>query len=220
MTSWHLNTDRPYYTRHPEPADWGRGFFNSLDGMDLDNATLRRALAVHEAGHAALCFAFGVPVVLMHLSEDLGRTGPGFEPLACVRTAPSGWRISYMAYAALCAAGERAQDRWLREMGLWTPKRAWAAERAAMEDRRMAAAALKDNCRRVLHYGDNRSTGSVYYGTVQTVADSALSHLWDRVLRLAAALDDHGHLTGHEAARYAGMTTVAVPYEGPGAVAA
>ncbi|MFD7235070.1 hypothetical protein ACFWAT_07140 [Streptomyces syringium] len=214
MTAWHLNSDRALFTRHPEPKAWVTGA-SLYDCLDFPDATLRRSIAVHEAGHAVLCMAFGIPVAEIRIRDDLGRT-PGEGGAAWVKTGLN-WRVSYMRYVAMCAAGERAQDRWMREMGLWTPQRAWAAERGAGDDRDQVGEALR-TCGMDLHFGANRP--GVQYSTIQAVADSALSHLWDRLLRLAEAIDNHGHLTGREAARHADLTYVAVPCEGTEEVAA
>jgi hypothetical protein len=42
-----------------------------------------------------------------------------------------GWRGVILALAA----AERAQDRWLRETGRWTPELAWVTERLSVHDR-------------------------------------------------------------------------------------
>ncbi|MEU2873779.1 hypothetical protein ABZ769_32020 [Streptomyces olivoreticuli] len=214
MTPWHLNSDQHLYTRHPEPEDWSQGDTFLYEYLDFSDATLRRFIAVHEAGHAVLDMAFGIPVAEIHLCDDLGKT-PGTrsdelpDAAAWVKTGGQ-WSVSYMRYAAMCAAGERAQDRWLRENGLWTQERAWVCERGASSDREQIEGSLRTHCRKELHFNPTAAFG-VQYRTVQAVADSALSHLWDRLLRLAAAVDEHGHLTGRQAARYADMTCVAIP---------
>ncbi|MEU2873488.1 hypothetical protein ABZ769_30525 [Streptomyces olivoreticuli] len=214
MTSWHLNSDQHLYTRHPEPQDWTTSGTSLYGYLDFPDATLRRFIAVHEAGHAVLDMAFGIPVAEIHLCEDLGKT-PGTRsdelPNAAAWVKNGGqWSVSYMRYAAMCAAGERAQDRWLRENGLWNRERAWACERGASSDREQIEQQLRACCRKELHFNPSPAPG-VQYRTVQAVADSALSHLWDRALRLAAAVDEHGHLTGRQAARYADLTYVAIP---------
>ncbi|MFI1183373.1 hypothetical protein ACH4UT_28025 [Streptomyces sp. NPDC020799] len=214
MMPWHLNSDQHLYTRHPEPQDWSRGETFLYEYMDFSDATLRRAIAVHEAGHAVLDMAFGIPVAEIHLCEDLGRysgatRGDGTPDAAAWVKTGGEWRVSYMRYAAMCAAGERAQDRWMHETGLWTRERAWACERTAGNDREQIEQQLR-TCRREVHFSPSPAPG-VQYRTVQAVADSALSHLWDRTLRLAAAVDEHGHLTGRQAARCADLTYVAIP---------
>ncbi|MEU1779253.1 hypothetical protein ABZ545_07155 [Streptomyces abikoensis] len=207
MSTWHLNSDQPLYTRQPEPEEWTRGTSASgFSFLRFDAATLRRSVAVHEAGHAILDFASGIPVVEIHLCDDLGKV-PGEGGAAWVKCG-SGWTVPCMSYLAMCAAGERALDRWMREEGLWTPDRAWVAERASTEDRRMADHAVRTSMGMELIYGPGIG---IDYADVQAAADTDLDPLWDRVLRLAAAVDEHGHLTGREAARYAGMTDVAVP---------
>ncbi|MCD9144363.1 hypothetical protein [Streptomyces albireticuli] len=219
MTTWYLNSDQsdgqPVFTRYPEPRAWAEGV-GLYECLGFEDAVLRRAIAVHEAGHAVLCMAFGIPVVEICVREDLGKTS-GEGGAAWVRTGDY-WDVSYMRYAAMCAAGERAQDRWMRETGLWTPQRAWAVERTAGSDRDVLAQALRTVCGTELRFGASRP--GVQYGTVQAVADSALSHLWDRLLCLAEALDDRGHLSGHAAARDAGLSYVAVPCEESEGVAA
>ncbi|MEV8100536.1 hypothetical protein [Kitasatospora sp. NPDC085879] len=68
------------------------------------------------------------------------------------------------------AGGERAQDRWLREAGLWTPDRAAAVELAAYGDR----AWLQDR---------PRSCPDLM--ALHDMADDALDQVWER---LTAAL--------------------------------
>ncbi|MEH6374577.1 hypothetical protein V7793_09600 [Streptomyces sp. KLMMK] len=201
--TWHLNSDR-FYTRHPEPDVGPGGTYYGI--ADLRDADLRRSLAVHEAGHAVLAFACGIPVVEICLSGDLGK-GMGSGPAAWVQWGGS-WSVSCARYFAMCAAGERSQDRWMQEEGLWTPERAWVVERTAGTDRQKVAEALQD-LGMTLHYGHTPDAG-MDYATVTAAADAALHHLWDRVLSVAAALDDHGHLTGRQAARHARLTHVAV----------
>ncbi|MFI1183342.1 hypothetical protein ACH4UT_27860 [Streptomyces sp. NPDC020799] len=213
MTTWHLNSDQPLYTRHPEPREWTSAY----GVLAFDDATLRRSIAVHEAGHAVLNFAFGIPVEEIRLFEDLGK-GAGERPAAWVRTAGQ-WSVPYVRYVAMCAAGERALDRWMRETGLWSPERAWVAERSATDDRKCVVETLRTHMNRAVTFG-GRIPGALDYATVQAAADAALARLWGRVLRLAAAVDEHGVLTGRQAAGHARMTHLAIPCDASGAVAA
>lgn len=201
--SWYTNSDR-YVTRHPEPVSAASATYYEV--ADLRDADLRRSIAVHEAGHAVLGFAFGIPVAAICVREDLGRAGEG--PSAWVQWGKS-WDVPWRRYITMCAAGERAEDRRLREEGLWTPERAWVAERTAESDRQCVVDALRADCGMTLSYGDD-PVGDIDYGTVTAAADAALHHLWDRVLSLAAALDQWGCLTGRQAAQAARMTHIAI----------
>ncbi|SPE51870.1 hypothetical protein SNS2_1544 [Streptomyces netropsis] len=212
MNAWHLNTDQPVYTRQPEPRAWvHREVTSGFQLLAFSDTTLRHSIAVHEAAHAVLDFAFGIPVVEICVCDDLGAgaDGEGGGAAGWVRNGGQ-WRVPDVHYFAMCAAGERAQDRWLRETGLWTPERAWVEERAADSDRQQVAHALRHSRNKELTFG-RTAAGAMDYATVQAAADAALAPLWDRVLRLAAAVDDHGHLTGRQAARHAGMTYLAIP---------
>ncbi|MFI1968237.1 hypothetical protein BLA24_20410 [Streptomyces cinnamoneus] len=220
MSEWFLNSDRPLYTRQPEPRDWWTGVAESFYSfLDFSDAMLRRSLAVHEAGHAVLNMAFGIPIAEIGVRDDLGKVpSDGFA--AWVRTCGN-WSVPYVRYLAMCAAGERAQERWMRELGLWTPERAWVVERCASSDRELVADSLRTARGMELHFGDGNGTaGGMHYATIQTAADSALAHLWDQVLHLAAAVDEHGRLTGRQAAHHADMTGVAIPCDEHEAVAA
>ncbi|GAA0426464.1 hypothetical protein [Streptomyces luteireticuli] len=203
MNTWHLNSDKPVYTRHPEPQSWN----STYAVLDFPDPVLRRFIAVHEAGHAVLYLASGIPVGEVHLCNDLGK-GPGEGGAAWVK--PGGnFSVPYAQYIAMCVAGERAQNRSLHEQGLWTPDRAWAVERLAADDRDKVAEALRFCNRGDLGFGHSPASG-LDLAVVHRAADAALSHLWDRVLRLAEAVDEHGHLTGDQAARYADLAYVAL----------
>ncbi|MCF3104504.1 hypothetical protein IPZ58_23335 [Streptomyces roseoverticillatus] len=119
------------------------------------------------------------------------------------------WDVPWPRCITMCAAGERAEDRRLREEGLWTPERAWVAERTAASDRQRVVEVLRADRGMTLSYG-HAPAGHFNYATVMAAADAALHHLWDRVLSLAAALDQRGQLTGRQAARAAQMTHVAI----------
>lgn len=206
MNAWHhdgSDTDRfrePLYTRYAPPRRWRQGA-SLYSILNLDDVQLRRSIAVHEAGHAVLDLAYGIPVEEAQITEELGK-GPGDGPAAWVKTCGE-WSVPYMRYAAMCAAGERAQDRWMREQSLWSPERAWCAERTATQDRDQAVEALK-HCDMPVRFAHPTGPG-VHYRAIQDVADAALDHLWPRVLRVAEALDDAGHLTGAHIAHHAGM---------------
>ncbi|MFF2923089.1 hypothetical protein ACFVTP_11915 [Streptomyces celluloflavus] len=204
MSEWHLNSDQPLYTRHAEPASWQAGR-NLYDILAFDDALLRRTIAVHEAAHAVMHFAFGIPVEEIRIADALGKdTGPG----GWVKSTGA-WSVPYMRYLTMCAAGERAQDRWMREQGLWTPERAWVCERTATEDRNQAARSARD-CGLQLHFGTGPARDGLHYRAVQDTAEAALAPLWDRVMNLAAAADTHGRLSGHAAAGHARLAHTAI----------
>lgn len=90
-------------------------------------------------------------------------------------------------------AGERAQDRWLREGGLWTPSLGALAELGAAHDRAYVFAC---DPRPRPGFGD----GDVDYSVLHDLADEALDAVWKKVAMALPILVERGRMTGDELA--------------------
>jgi hypothetical protein len=194
--TWHSGIEinhEPYPTRNHAP-DCGANsdaYLGSLTYAQRD--TMR---AVHEAAHAVAVLACGghLHSARMTITAELRPGEPsdegtvGGQVLGC--NVPDG-----RALAVFTGAGERAEDRWLRESGLWTPTRAAGVELGAYSDRR---ALLLDNP----HIGFG--TGQDYV-SVHDLADHFLGEHWSLVLAVADALAFRLRLDGEEVAFLAGL---------------
>ncbi|QKZ20323.1 hypothetical protein [Streptomyces chartreusis] len=165
----------------------------TTDVLDLPEEQRLRLTAMHEAGHAALWHQAGVRLdkVLVRTAteaEQLGVRAAGQTIVGAKATIRLGDAL------AVAAAGERAEDRWLRESGLWTKARAWVIERHAARDRLHACYSAQD-AHAQLTFGER--TGHPYdYTTIQADADAWLDVVWDGVRRLADALVHHREVDG------------------------
>ena len=109
-----------YPTRHPVP-DWADNSDDLLSALTDEQRDHMRA--VHEAAHAVMALAAGgyVHAARIRRTTDLRATADrltgglqvGGHALAC--NVSDG-----QAFVVLMGAGERAEDLWLRETGLWT----------------------------------------------------------------------------------------------------
>jgi hypothetical protein len=95
---------------------------------------------------------------------------------------------------AYCAAGERADDRWLREEGLWTPRRAVCTEVGAQGDRQTLLAFSPH-----VGFGDKE----VHYRAIHDLADEVIEEYWVQITTLAAVLVERIRLDGNEIASLA-----------------
>lgn len=95
------------------------------------------------------------------------------------------------------AAGERANDRWLREQSLWTPLAALITEVCADGDRDEITAAHP-----YIGFG---ASAALDYGVLHTAADQLLDTYWPQITAVAEALADRQHMTGDEIAARADM---------------
>jgi hypothetical protein len=186
--SWHYLPDAGIHTRHPTPNL--PGTFTPNDALNLDPTQERRSIAAHEAGHAAAYLAHGIKFIDITIG-GLGPDENGITPAARVRPLPT-FRATDEQVLQVLAAGERAQDRWLREQGLWTPTRAWAVEVTAGHDR-------GEMKRHGLDYDTSDLT------SLHAETDALLDRLWPSVIRLGDALDRHGHLTYEQAVEAAAV---------------
>ncbi|MFJ7908222.1 hypothetical protein [Kitasatospora sp. NPDC096204] len=199
-STWHRDPAFGMVTRHPMPTVALHTTTYRI--LDLPDALLREEIAVHEAGHAVLALHLGMRFTVVAVDDDLGHgpdTPSGRIEVPGVLTAPA---ADVMLFAA---AGERAEDRWLREAGLWTPARAWVVEILAEGDRD----AIAEYARRLhpngLTYGVSDDP-SRDLAALHDQADALLDTLWDRVTALTATLTQRGRLTEEQAAEAAGFS--------------
>jgi hypothetical protein len=179
--------------------------------MDFDRGTERQAVAVHEAGHAAVALQFGLHLPSVTLIDPIELRACGHLKEiegALDNVLLDGATIGEMM--TVLAAGERAEDRWLRETGLWTVTRAFFAERSAFADRDVARVHLAG-------YGQGLRFGASSVGAPDAadwwrasgLADAALHGIWDKVLLLANRIAEAGALSGDDAAAVCGMANPA-----------
>ncbi|KJY38133.1 hypothetical protein [Streptomyces sp. NRRL S-495] len=201
-SAWHWNRDFGLYTRQPAPRPDRPTTASRI--LNLPDPLLREAVATHEAGHAVLALHLGARLTSVSVADDHGR-GPGAP-------GPAG-RVDYEPDTAepvrsillAGAAGERAQDRWLRQADLWTEDRAWVVEILADQDRAVIERTVR------LAHPDGPTYGvsddpAVDLAALHDHVDVWLHDLWDQVMALAAALNRRGTLTGAQAAAVIGLT--------------
>lgn len=186
---WAVNRDG-IPTRHPEPACWGR-VTTTTEVLALDSEQSLLMSATHEAGHAALWASMGVPLArvwVRTVAEAVAAEGSG-SAAGGVVAGGSSTPIPHLGAMAAAAAGERAEDRWLHENGLWTEARAWVVERHSMHDRvyafRLVSKDPESEDR--LTFGEQPGH-PLDYATAHDEADARLEELWPAVLRISNAL--------------------------------
>ncbi|MFJ6382989.1 hypothetical protein ACIQI7_23675 [Kitasatospora sp. NPDC092039] len=199
--SWCFDVRNGMTMRNPRPElPSGVGVTEALD-LPVDE--LRRAFAAHEAGHVLVLLHFGIPFEAVFIRDDLGlvpdRAGSGGAVVLGPCSAPLRTGLTMLA------AGERAQDRWLRESGRWTTRRGWLTELGAVNDRREIYRVVDEGSGRDVTFGASddpcRDLAALHDHT-----DALLDTLWDRVTALAEALDQCGRLTCGQAAEAVGFS--------------
>lgn len=191
-STWHMNSDRPLYTRHPEPSGWGSAVTSTWQPMDgLSDQQKGLSIAAHEAGHVVMFLAAGIAVGGVEISKL--EITDGQEVMAT--TSMGEYAARWGDIAIGLAAGERAHDYWLRQEGLWTPERAWSIERHAREDREHLAEVTGLHVHRRLTFGVD-SSSDFDYQRVCDLADRAVAENWGRIQRLAHALAERRKLDG------------------------
>jgi hypothetical protein len=168
--------------------------------MQFTGEQLQQCAAFHEAAHTVLFLKAGIGVKAVWIRTDAGLPEVG-EPIGRTEMETSMVPLEQLLVAV--AAGERAEDRWMREAGLWSPVRAWAAERSNIVDRGYVRSLVRQHLERELTYGVT-DEGWSDYAAIHAAADQALDRAWGDVLALAGALLDRHHLDGEEAARVVG----------------
>jgi hypothetical protein len=194
--TWHddiLINGEVYPTRNYTP-DLGANSDAYLGSLTYEQRDVLRA--VHEAAHAVAVLAGGGYIHDAHImtTAELHTHKP--SDLGTVSGQVRGCNLpSGTAHAVFIGAGERAEDQWLRETGLWTSTLAAGVEMGAYGDR---TALLRDNP----HIGFG--TGQDYV-VVHDLADHFLGEHWVRVLAVAGELASRLRLDGSEVADLAGL---------------
>ncbi|MFJ9693670.1 hypothetical protein [Kitasatospora sp. NPDC101183] len=196
---WHHDWDTGLTSRNPVPEIYEDTDSERL--MGLPEGQLRMGTAVHEAAHAVVMLHFGLPFV----EVGVGNMGGGPNQAGAVIRESGTVQANHYLYTL--AAGERAQDRWLRLANLWTPTRGWVVESGAFGDRREIARVVKQVTGADLTFGVT-DTPDTDLAALHAVADEILTFLWGRVTALAEALHHHGRLTEAEAAAAAGLAAL------------
>ncbi|MEU8101771.1 hypothetical protein [Streptomyces rubiginosohelvolus] len=195
---WHDDitiNGQPYYTRHPVP-DHGPNsdaYLHTLTHQQRDH--LR---AIHETAHAITALATGAH---LHYAQVTTTNLLTNTPLTDTGTLGGTTRICNTqdgrSFAAYLGAGERAEDRWLRQNNLWTPLLAAGIELGAYGDRQTLLAANPH-----IRFGIDHND----YTVVHDLADQIITTHWDAITRIAGVLKARLHLTGDEIAGLAGLT--------------
>lgn len=154
----------------------------------------RMSTAAHELGHAVVWLAGGLHVRYLGVG-----IGPGGQA-ACEAITQTPQEC--MARITGVVAGERAQDRWLRETGLWTTSLAAVAELGAAHDRAYVFAADP-------HPRPGFGDSDVDYSVLHDLADEALDAVWPKVMAALPVLTRAGRMTGDELAACVSLTNPA-----------
>ncbi|MER7223376.1 hypothetical protein [Streptomyces rubradiris] len=195
--TWHLNDDGAF-TRHAQQPG-----FTLMRDLGLEPADLLQHDAHHEAGHAVLALVHGIPVTRV-------TTIPNHQHAAHVQFAA--WSGMWWSFAVTMAAGERAGERWMREVGLATPERLWNAERHCASDRHQIVETAPEPHAVVfgqMDAPDGRQ--ALDYLSLCEAADALLTGFWPHVRTLAAELVEHRELTGRQVADISGLPLPAPP---------
>ncbi|MFB7948956.1 hypothetical protein ACFC6L_29035 [Kitasatospora phosalacinea] len=197
----------PYPTRHPVPPRFRTGTANAralftADG--LSEAQYTEMVAAHELGHALVWLAGGlhVPGLSTHADGQFG----GHTTVKATG-APDECRTQVLGVVA----GELAQDRWLRESGLWSEDRAALVETTAVRDRWIAL----DRITPRPHFGGS-GPGSDYT-LIQAMAAQHLEHIWPLMATALPLLLRERVLTGRELADHLGLPFAPPLRSGPAA---
>ncbi|MFC4472017.1 hypothetical protein ACFPH6_47355 [Streptomyces xiangluensis] len=113
--------DEPFVEKLLQLRQWSTyndGTKKPLLTVALPYEAARRSACYHEAGHAVVTAAYGAHIKVTGVINL--PTAEGQRSLTG-RTEFDGPPIPFWRFAAQCAAGERAQVRYLKSAGLWSP---------------------------------------------------------------------------------------------------
>ncbi|MPY47123.1 hypothetical protein [Streptomyces acidicola] len=185
IAPWHTNVyvdGVAYPTRHYALLDEDDDGTETVLGLKPDE--LHYIRAIHEAAHAVTAIAGGAHLHHAQIETLDSATDNGGVTEACGLDDGN-------LYAVFSGAGERANDRWLREAGLWTPRLAVAVESGARSDR---ASFLEVNPH--VGFGDRE----VDYRVVHDLADQVIDRHWREINVVADALVQQIRLDGDDIA--------------------
>lgn len=196
---WHRDViinGRDYPMRHPVP-DWADNSDDLLAALTDEQRDLMRA--VHESAHAVATLAASgyVHRAQIRTTPDLRTTADRLT--GGLQVGGRVWSCNISDgrdFVTVMAAGERAEDRWLRETGLWSSDIAAGVEYGAYTDRREVLS---------LNPGLGFEGGYSDFLIVHELADRFVSEHWDAVTAVARVLAERLHLVGDEIARLAGL---------------
>ncbi|MEU8516366.1 hypothetical protein AB0C76_33005 [Kitasatospora sp. NPDC048722] len=194
VARWHYDVDlfgEPYPTRHPVPDHFRTGAVTASELMGLTPEQGLAAVAAHELGHAVPWLACGLRVRRISIVPD-GRLGGHAMAL------PTGVDDEIRWQAVGVASGERAEDRWLREAGLWSPDRAAVTEMSACQDR----AWLMEHTTPRPTFG---SGDGLDFTVLHDMADSVLDQVWGRLTAALPVLVRQRVMSGEELAECTGL---------------
>lgn len=187
---WHINLyvgGAVYPTRHYALLDEDDDGTEACLGLTPDEMHYIRA--IHEAAHAVTAIAGGGHLHYAEIETHDSASDHGGVTEACGLDDGN-------LFAVFSGAGERANDRWLREVGLWTPRLAVAVESGARGDR---AKFLQVNPH--VGFGDRE----VDYRAVHDLADQAIDRHWAAINTVADVIVTHIRLEGDAIADLAGI---------------
>jgi hypothetical protein len=171
----------------------------------------RWSAAYHEAGHAVVTAAYGAHIKVTGVIDLPAAEG---QWSLTGRTEFDGPPIPFWRFAAQCAAGERAQARYLKTAGLSSPD---SQALCSNHDDFEFTTTWFQNAGLVLTRDEdlpNDDRSGMSWTTACRLADLMLSMLWPQVEAVAAGINAHGLLTGDQAAELAGATNPP-PYASP-----
>lgn len=147
---------------------------------DLDNRTYEEGSAFHEAGHAVLGLAAGMPLNYVQVEARTDGIQDGFG--GCVNWGDYSTPVEQ--WAAMCWAGQQAQMRWLRALNLDTAANVADVVNLAWDD-----------TRRVLHEVRRVGLGE---GAGWSLCEQLLDRWWPTVEDVAFALAADLYLPGDQ----------------------
>ncbi|MER6199864.1 hypothetical protein ABT234_21145 [Streptomyces sp. NPDC001586] len=191
---------RAVYTRYPSQVPSGTYGPDLMTG-GLTWQQVRSREAHHEAGHAAVGMALGLPVTTVHLYADPAAVpGPGStEGMAHLgHTALGPFDADVRSVLLFLAAGVRAAHRWLADQELLTPRTAFFNDviGSAGDQARMAMLSTArpvyftwgaDQVLDVPPGHDHIEMASLY-----DQADKLVQECWDHTTAIAHHLLTHG----------------------------
>ncbi|WP_030780312.1 hypothetical protein [Streptomyces sp. NRRL S-920] len=182
------------------PEDWDRDNQGNPKrlaswGSRLDCDQIAYLAAVHEAAHVLVGWQHGMRVQRVWSREVPAETGRSWT--GCVT-----WDLSNttnLGFATMCAAGERASARYVKELGLWEPE---DVDLVRADHDRLSAVEGCGQFGFVVAVDGPVPHGAFGMRWSQIIehADVAVDALWADITTLSAVLLEREDMTGQEVA--------------------